>query len=135
MVVGLVPPEEERRIFGKLLEYYKRLYPDVEFKAGEAELGHRELGAVYYTYAGEENEATAAEKMQMINSAIGEGYRTPIIVLRKKKVMILLDGHRRVRVAYSQGLGWKALAIIPGKEMKFGIEAMITGRVKDLYGK
>jgi len=135
MVIGLVPPEEEQRIFGKLLEYYRRLYPGVEFKAGKEELSHKELGAVYYTYAGEENEATAAEKMQMINSAIGEGYRTPIIMLRKKKRSILLDGHRRVRVAFAQGLGWNALVIIPGKEMKFGIEAMIIGKVKDLYGK
>lgn len=135
MVVGLVPPDEEDRIFRKLVEYYKRLYPGVEFRAGEAELSHDELGGLHYTYPGEENEATAAEKMQMINSAIGGGYRTPIIVLRKKKKDILLDGHRRVRVAYAQGLGWKALLIVPAKEMKFGIEAMITGKVKDLYGK
>ena len=93
------------------------------------------MGEIYYTYSGEETEATATEKMKMINSAIGEGYSTPIIILQKKKTGILLDGHRRVRVAYSQGMSWKAMLIIPNKEIKFGIEEMILGKIKDLYGK
>lgn len=135
MVVGLVPPDEEQRIFRKLVDYYRQLYPAVEFTTTEATLTRDQLGAVYYTYAGEETEATAREKMQMINSAIGEGYSTPIVVLQKKKKMILLDGHRRVRVAYAQGMGWKALVIAPAKDIKFGIEDMILGKVKDLYGK
>ncbi len=135
MVVGLVPPEEEKRICGKLIEYYKKLYPGIDFSLKEQKMEHGEIGDIYYTYPGEETEATAAEKMKMINSAIGEGYSTPIILLRKKKGMILLDGHRRARVAFSQGLGWAALIISPAKEVKFGIEDMIMGRIKDLYGK
>jgi hypothetical protein len=134
MVVGLVPPDEEENICRKLIAYYGQLYPGMQFSRKEVKLSREELGELYYTYPGEENEATAAEKMKMINSAIGEGYATPIIVLRKKDKDILLDGHRRARVAYRQGLAWKALLIVPGKDIKFGIEEMILGKLKDLYG-
>jgi len=135
MVVGLVPPEEEKRIFQKLVEYYKQLYPGIEFATKEQALSRNDIGELDYTYAGEETEATAAEKMRMISSAISEGYSTPIIVLQKKKKMVLLDGHRRARVAFAQGLGWKALVIIPSKDVKFGIEDMVMGKIRDLYGK
>lgn len=135
MVVGLVPPEEEERLCKKLVDYYRQLYPGMEFTRKEVTLTRQEIGELYYTYPGEETEATAAEKMRMINSAIGEGYSTPMVVLQKKGRRILLDGHRRARVAYSQGMGWKAMLIIPAKDMKFGIEDMILGKVKDLYGK
>jgi hypothetical protein len=135
MVVGLVPPEEEERICKKLMEYYKALYPGIGFSMKEEIIDRKQIGQCYYTFPGEETEATAAEKMKMINSAIGEGYATPIIVLKKKTKMILLDGHRRARVAFSQGLKWKAYMIIPSKDVKFGIEEMVLGKVKDLYGK
>lgn len=135
MVVGLVPPQEEKRICDKLIEYYKKLYPGISFTLKEQKLDASQIGDLMYTYPGEETEATAAEKIRMINSAIGEGYSTPIIVLQKKKEGILLDGHRRARVAFSQGMGWSALVIVPSKEVKFGIEEMVMGRVKDLYGK
>jgi hypothetical protein len=134
MVVGLVPPDEEERICRKLIAYYEQIYPGVGFSKKTATLGRKELGELFYTFPGEENEATAAEKMKMINSAIGGGYSTPIIILQKKDKSILLDGHRRARVAYKQGIPWKALIIVPGKEVKFGIEDMILGRIKDLYG-
>lgn len=135
MVVGLVPPEEEKKLLETLMGYYRQLYPGVEFNRKEAALTHKDIGELYYTYPGEETEATAIEKMRMINSAIGEGYSTPIIALQKKGKMVLLDGHRRARVAYSQGMGWKALVIVPSKDIKFGIEEMILGKIKDLYGK
>lgn len=134
MVLGLVPPEEEKRIFEKLLDYYKRLYPGIEFGTKEEVLDHDKIGELYYTYPGEEAEATAAEKMRMISSAVGENYATPVIILRKKKMSILLDGHRRVRVAYTEGMSWHALVIEPKKEIEFGIEEMIMGKVKELYG-
>jgi hypothetical protein len=134
MVLGLVPPEEEKRIFKKLLEYYRKLYPSMEFSTTEEVLEHEDIGELYYTYPGEETEATAAEKMRMISSAVGESYATPIIILRKKKKKILLDGHRRVRVAYKEGMSWHALVIKPKKDVKFGIEELILGRIKDLYG-
>lgn len=135
MVIGLVPLEEQERICQKLIEYYKNLYPGLEFSLEEKELTKEEIGEIQYTYSGEETEATATEKIRMISSAIGEGYQTPIIILKTKEKMVLLDGHRRVRVAYSEGLGWKALIITPSKEAKFGIEDMIMGKVKELYGK
>jgi hypothetical protein len=135
MVVGLVPQEEEKRICTKLIEYYQKLYPGITFSLKEEKMEAAEIAEMMYTYPGEETEATAAEKMKMINSAIGGGYSTPIIVLKKKKGIILLDGHRRVRVAFSQGMGWNALVITPSKEVKFGIEDMVMGRVKDLYGR
>jgi len=135
MVVGLVPPEEQERIVEKLIDYYERIYPGLDFTKEEAELSHEEIGDIYYTYSGEETEATAAEKMRMISSAIKKGYQTPIIVLSKDGKRILLDGHRRVRVAFSQGLKWPVMIIKPSKKIKFGIEDMIMGKVKDLYGK
>ncbi len=133
MVVGLVPPDEEERICRKLIAYYEQLYPGVGFTKKKAMLGRKELGELLYTFPGEESEAMAAEKMKMINSAISGGYSTPIIVLQKKDKGILLDGHRRARVAYKQGIPWKALIIVPGKDVKFGIEDMILGKIKDLY--
>jgi hypothetical protein len=133
MVIGLVPLGEEERICKKLIAYYEQIYPGVGFSKKKAMLGRKEIGELYYTFSGEENEATAAEKMKMINSAIGGGYSTPMIILQKKGKSILLDGHRRARVAYKQGIPWKALIIVPGKEVKFGIESMILGKIKDLY--
>jgi len=135
MVVGLVPPDEEKRICDKLIAYYQNLYPGISFTKKEMELSHKEIGEIFYTFAGDETEASAAEKMRMISSGISGGYSTPILLLAKKGKNVLLDGHRRARVAYAQGIGWKAIAIIPNKEIKFGIEEMILGRIKDLYGK
>jgi hypothetical protein len=137
MVVGLVPPEEQERLYAKLVEYYRKLYPGIAFRREDRKLKKEQIGEIFYTYSGEETEATAAEKMRMINTAIGHGYSTPIIVLRKQKEKkdVLLDGHRRVRVAWTLGLEWPAILIIPDTETTFGIEAMITGRVKDLYSK
>jgi hypothetical protein len=135
MVVGLVPPEEQERIAKKLIAYYEKLYPGLEFSMENVEISHEEIGEIYYTYPGEETEATATEKIRMISSAIGTGYHTPILILRKEGKDILLDGHRRVRVAFSQGLKWPAVVIKPSKDVKFGIDEMIMGKVKDLYGE
>lgn len=137
MVVGLVPPEEQERLVQKLLEYYKMLYPGIGFRKESAMLKKEQIGEISYTYAGEETEATSEEKMKMINTAIGHGYATPIVILRKPKEKkdILLDGHRRVRVAFALGLQWPAILLIPEKETGFGIENMIMGKVKDLFGK
>lgn len=132
-MLGLVPAEEEKRIFAKLLEYYKKLYPETRFSMREELLDHKQIGNLHYTYPGEETEATAEEKMRMISSAVGESYATPIILLRKGKKNIILDGHRRARVAYREGMTWHALIIVPDKAVKFGIEKMILGKVKDLY--
>jgi hypothetical protein len=135
-MIGLVSVEEEKDLLNKMLSYYEKLYPGVKFKKEEKNLTFKELGEVYYTYAGEEAEVTAGEKMRLISSAIGHGYSTPLLLLKKNAKMILLDGHRRVRVAMSQGLGWKAFVIVPDKEkVEFGIENTIMGKVKDLFLK
>ncbi len=135
MVVGLVPPEEEERIFTKLLEYYRKLYQGekITFKKAGKKLSRKEIAELYYTYPGEEENATSAEKMRMISEAIGHGYDTPLIALQKKNKLIILDGHRRARVALEQGLNWKALIIVPSKDIEFGIEKMVLGKIKELF--
>ena len=133
MVLGLVPPDEEKRIFEKLIEYYRKLYPEVKFRMEEELLDHKKIGNLDYTYPGEETEATAEEKMRMISSAVGESYATPLILLKKKRKYLILDGHRRARVAYKEGMNWHAFVIVPDKDVKFGIEKMILGKIKDLY--
>ena len=135
MVIGLIPEEEERMLFDKLIKYYKKLYPGLSFKKKEMKLKPKEIGELYYTYPGEEVQATAKEKVRMIKEALAYNYKTPVILLKKKKKTIILDGHRRMRVAFSQGLSWNALAIIPSKDVEFGIESMIMGKIKALFGK
>ncbi len=135
-MVGLITEEEERNLLEKMLAYYRKLYPGIDFKTEEKELTHEEIGELEYTYAGEESEVTAEEKMRAIAEAIGYKYSTPLLVLKKGEKLILLDGHRRVRVAYPQGISWKAYLIVPGKEdVEFGIEGTIMGKVKDLWKK
>jgi len=134
-MVGLITEEAQKELLDKLVEYYKRLYPGIDFEINEVELSPEEVGELLYTHPGEEIEATAAEKIRAIEEAIGSGYSTPMIVLRSGEKHLILDGHRRARVAYSQGLGWKAYIITPKKEgIEFGIENMILGKVSDLFG-
>jgi len=137
MVVGLVPPEEQERLYQRLIEYYRKLYPGINFRREDRVLTKEQIGNLMYTYAGEETEATALEKIRMIKSAIGHDYSTPLVILRKAKEKkdVLLDGHRRVRVAWELGMEWPAIIIIPDNETEFGIEAMIMGKVRDLWGK
>lgn len=133
-MVGLITDEDEKKLLEKMIAYYGNIYPGMSFRKEEKTLTHKEMGELYYTYPGEEGEVTAEEKMLMISDAIGHGYSTPIIVLKRAGKLVLLDGHRRVRVAYSQGLAWKAYVIIPSREdMEFGIEATILGKAKDLF--
>ena len=135
MVFGLISPDEEEELYKKLVEYYKNLYPGVNFKRLDINLNLEQIGALLYTYAGEEAEATAAEKIRMINEAIGHGYSTPLVILRKEKEGhdIMLDGHRRAKVAWSLGMDWPAIVMVPDKETEFGIESMIMGKIRDLF--
>lgn len=133
-MLGLVTAEEEKKLLEKILGYYKKLYPGVDFIVEEKKLARKEIGELLYTYPGEEAEATAQEKMRLISSAITHGYSTPAIILSTNNKKILLDGHRRIRVAYAEGIEWLAYIIKPNKEVEFGIEAMVMGKVKDLYG-
>jgi len=135
-MVGLITEEEEEKLLEKMLGYYRKLYPGMEFRKEEKTLSHADIGGLEYTYAGAESEATAEEKMHAVAEAIGHGYSTPILVLKKGEKLILLDGHRRVRVAFQQGLSWKAYLIVPNREdVDFGIEATVMGKVRDLWEK
>jgi hypothetical protein len=138
MVMGIISPEDQEKLANRLMEYYRNLYPDVEFRRFNEELNHEQIKKIKYTYSGEETEAMAKEKMRLIDEAIATetGYSTPIIILRKGSDDYLLDGHRRVRVAQQEGLSWDAIVIkAPGDTVKFGIEDMVLGTVEDLFGK
>ncbi len=129
---GLVNQEEEKKVFDKLIKYYRKLYPKVKFTKKKRKLSHKEIGNIMYTYAGEEIKATAKEKMAMVKGAIEYGYNTPIVILEKGKKMILLDGHRRVKVFWNKNISWNALIIHTNSRKKFGMEKMIMAKVKDL---
>ncbi|MEW6063524.1 MAG: hypothetical protein AB1571_04110 [Nanoarchaeota archaeon] len=132
---ALIQPSEERRLFERLIEYYRKLYPGIGFKKIEAVLKPEEIGEIVYTYPGEETEATFNEEVALIKESIKYGYDTPLIILRKPKEKkdILLDGHRRVKVAFSRKMPWKALLMVPDKEIEFGIEKMAEGKVKERF--
>jgi len=133
MVAGLISPHEERQLFSKLVSYYKKLYPKLKFDTGEMVLDQKAIASVHYTYPGEEAEATSEEKMKEIRDAINFGYDTPVILLKKGKDCILLDGHRRLKVAWERKIKWKALVLSAPAGAKFGIEKMVMGRVGDLF--
>lgn len=133
MVIGLIPPYEERRLFQRLIGYYRKIHPSEKFGDEEKMLRHGDIGEVYYTFPGEEAEATAEERMKQIRDAITYGYDTPVILLRKGRKLILLDGHRRLRVAWEKKMPWRALIISTPARKKFGIEKMVMGKVRDLW--
>jgi len=133
MANDLIQPSEEEKLFEKLVKYYSRLYPGLSFRKEELTLQPDELAEIWYTYPGAETEATFNEEVAMIEKALDYGYSTPIIILRKDGKDILLDGHRRLKVAFDRKLPWKALAIVVDAEMDFGIEKMILGKVKEKF--
>jgi len=129
----LITEEEEKRLFEKLKAYYEKFYR-IPFRSEKAVLTPEEIGELYYTYPGEEEEATFEEKAADIEAALKTGYNAPAIILRKEKQEkgIVIDGHRRLRVAWRKRLPWPALILIPLKEIDFAIEKVITGKVKEL---
>lgn len=134
MRTGLISAHEEEHLFRKLYEYYKKLYPKAKFRRIERKLTPRQIGQVYYTYPGEEAQVTFAEKETEIAEALPFGYNTSIILLNSGNKMFLLDGHRRVRVAWMNKKGWNALLIYTdNKGIEFGIERMVEGKVADLW--
>ena len=133
---NLIQPAEERALFEKLVEYYQKLYPGIIFRKAEAILKPEEIGEIIYTYPGEETEATFNEEVKHIEDAMQHKYDTPVIILSKpkSKKIILLDGHRRLKVAFMHKTGWKAFVMIPDKEIEFGIEKLAKGKIKDVFG-
>ena len=135
MHAGLISSHEEEHLFRKLLAYYKKLYPRAKFKREGRKLTPRQIGQIYYTYPGEEAQATFVEKAEEISKAMGLGYNTPIILLRAGNKMFLLDGHRRLRVAWMKKKPWDALMLSTDKKgIEFGIERMVEGKVAELWG-
>lgn len=134
-MMPLIPAHEEEKLFEKLIKYYENLYPGLKFRREEKKLSREEIGEILYTYPGEESEATFTEKVAAIGDAVKYGYDAPVIILRKEKEKkdILLDGHRRLKVAWDKGLAWRALVMIPDKELKFGIEKMVTGKIREIW--
>lgn len=132
MVVGLITKEQEKTIFRKLTAYYKRLYPDIKFETKEKVLSKKEIGELYFTYPGEEKEDELDAKIKEIESSLPK-YNTPAIILEKKKKKIILDGHRRLLTAYKNGVKWKALILISKKDILFGIEKIITGKLRAFF--
>ena len=130
---SLISDHEEYLLAKKIKRYYEKLYPSAKFENYEEYLRNEELGDIYYTYPGEEAEITSPEKMKEIHDAIKLGYSTPVIILKKPGKEILLDGHRRIKLAWLKGLGWKAIVLKTKSRRKLGVEDMILGKVKELF--
>jgi len=128
--------EDEEELFRKLVEYYQNIYPGLAFTEIKERLTRQHIAEICYTYPGEENSATFKDRVIQIRKAIKEkGYDTPVIILRKlgEKKDILLDGHRRLKVAWEEGLDWDALVMVPSREHDFGIEKMVEGKIRQIW--
>lgn len=132
----LITDAEERELLKKLVAYYEKIYPGLVFNIYEETLTRQQIAEIYYTYPGEEASATFDEKVKAIKEAVKKKkYATPVIILRKvgARKDILLDGHRRLKAAWEEGWDWKAFVIVPSRELEFGIEKMIQGKMKELW--
>ncbi len=130
---GLIQDYEEKKLFERLIEYYKKLYPGVDISPSEMTLSPSELGDIYYTYPGIEEEATFNEKVERVKRAIPYGYSTPLILLKKGNKLILLDGHRRLKAALDLGSSWKAFVIVVPENLSLGIEKLVKGKAKEVF--
>ncbi len=130
----LIQTYEEAKLYSRLKDYYSKIYPGVEIKDEEKVLTPKEIGDLYYTFPGIEEEATFNEKVDRIKRAIKYGYDTPLILARRDDKLILIDGHRRAVAAWELGQSWKALIMVFPENLELGIEKMIKGKVEDLFG-
>ncbi|MDD5337370.1 MAG: hypothetical protein PHS02_02705 [Candidatus ainarchaeum sp.] len=132
MPFGFITLGEEMRVFLRIMDFYRRLYPRTRFQREEKMLRHEEIGKVFYTYAGDETQPLGAEKYAEMEAALGR-FPVPAILLKKGRELILLDGHRRLRLAWRNSIPWKALLMVPDKKKHFAIEDMVMGRIADMY--
>ncbi len=132
MPYGLISMKDELRLFYRIADFYSRLYPKISFSKSDKTLNPKQIGEVLYTYGGEEIESLAADKMKEVEDSLPD-YRVPAIALKKGNQLILLDGHRRLRLAWKKKLPWKVLLLVPDKKQKFGIEKTVLGKLKSLY--
>jgi len=131
--MALIQPHEERELFEKIMDYYHSLHEEVKFVKREEMLSPAKIKALYYTLPAIENVVTFGQKVEEIKRAIGHGYNTPVVVLRKRDRDLLIDGHRRIRAAWELGIEWPALVLIPDKQKEFGVEKLAQGRIEDLW--
>ncbi len=129
----LIQDYEEKKLFERLVEYYKKIYPEIPIEKSEIILSPKDIEEVYYTYPGIEEEATFNEKVERVKKAIPYGYDTPVILLKKGNKLILLDGHRRLKAAMDLGIEWKALVIEVPEDVSIGIEKMVKGKIKEVF--
>ncbi len=138
MVAGLIDTASEESIGRKLFSYYKKLYPEMRFQTLRKKLRASEIGAVLYTYPGEEEVATTGMKIAEIEAAYAFNYDTPAILFEIGKKRIVIDGHRRLLAAYKNKKGWWT-RIIRVKNAKkgthFGIEKIILNAIRNLPRK
>ena len=131
--MALVQQHEERELFDRIVEYYHTLHPEVKFTQREEMLLPEDIRELYYTIPALENVVNFGQTVEAIKRAIGHGYQTPVIILRKRDRDLLLDGHRRVRAAWELGMEWPALVMIPDKQKEFGVEKLVQGQIKDIW--
>ncbi len=131
----LIQPYEEAKLYDKLKDYYSRIYPGIEIKDEELVLSPIQIGELYYTFPGMEEEATFNEKVERVKKAVKYGYDTPLILIRKGDKLIIVDGHRRAVAAWQLGQKWKALVMVVPENVELGIEKLIQGKVKELFKK
>lgn len=131
--MGLIQPHEEKELFDKIVEYYHSLHPDAKFVKREEMLSPAKIKDLYYTLPALENVVTFGQKVEEIKRAIGHGYHTPVVILRKRDRDLLLDGHRRIRAAWELGSEWPALVMIPDSQKEFGVEKLVQGKIKDIW--
>ncbi|RLE39123.1 hypothetical protein DRJ17_01880 [Candidatus Woesearchaeota archaeon] len=131
--MALVTLKEQEKLTQRITEYMKKLYPNISFEKKEEIFDRTKQAEVLYTYAGEESEVEAEDKIREISKALKHGYDTPILLLRTKRGDVLLDGHRRLKTAWEFGLQWKAIVLVPSEDREFGIEKHIIGKVRELW--
>ncbi|MDI6737851.1 MAG: hypothetical protein QME12_05040 [Nanoarchaeota archaeon] len=59
---NLIQPSEERKLFERLIEYYKKLYPGIGFRKSEILLKPEEIGGIIYTYQGKRRKLRSGRK-------------------------------------------------------------------------
>ena len=131
--MALIQPHEERELFDKIVGYYHSLHPEAKFVTREEMMPPAKIKELYYTLPGLKDVVTFGQKIEEIKRAIGHGYQTPVIVLRKRDRDLLLDGHRRIRAAWELGLEWPALVMVPDSQKSFGVEKLVQGQIKDIW--
>jgi hypothetical protein len=127
----LIQPVQQKALAEKLVSYYEKLYPKTSFALESKTLNVLELEEVDFTFPGAENLADFEERVVQIKKAINHGYSTPIVLLKKGKDLILVDGHRRVVAAMQLGLNWPAILLVPSTDQSFGIEKTVLCKARE----